>query len=273
MTIATTNREYRELPLGLLDPPRRPSRAGMDEESLAELARDIRLKGLLVPLIVCRQGERYEIVAGHRRSIACEKAGLAAVMCCIFPNYEAALEGVKYTENRFREDLTAGEEAIWFAELLEADCGGDVDKLCEQLGESRTYVENRLLLFQGDQEVFHALLEKKINLGIAQQLNKCTDERMRRYFLDAAIRGGATATVVSGWIMDWKRDSVAQPAAGGTVSPSAAPSAVPQTNYFTCACCGGTDNVHLMVAINVHQHCKLAILDKLLAAYRGEGDA
>ena len=44
------------------------SRAGMDEESLADLARDIRLKGLLVPLIVCRQGERYEIVAGHRRS-------------------------------------------------------------------------------------------------------------------------------------------------------------------------------------------------------------
>jgi hypothetical protein len=57
------------------------------------------------------------------------------------------------------------------------------------------------------------------------------------------------------------------------VLPSAAPSAVPQTNYFTCACCGGTDNVHTMVPINVHQHCKLAILDKLIAAYRGEGGA
>jgi len=48
------------------------------------------------------------------------------------------------------------------------------------------------------------------------------------------------------------------------------PSAVPQTNYFTCAVCGGTEDVHLMQPINVHQHCKLAILDKLLATYRGD---
>ena len=171
MTIATTKRDYRELPLGLLDPPRRPARAGMDKDSLAELARDIRLKGLLVPLIVCKHGERYEIVAGHRRSIACEKAGLVAAMCCVFDTYEAALEGVKFSENRFRADLTAAEEAIWFSELLEADAGGDVDKLCEQLGETRSYVESRLLLFHGDEAVFKALLEGKINLGIAQQLN------------------------------------------------------------------------------------------------------
>lgn len=271
MNLAAIKRERREIPLGLLDPPRNPSRVDMDETSLDELTRDIRLKGLLCDLIVARKGERYEIVAGHRRSIACGRAGLVAVDCIVYPTYESALVGVQYSENRFRADLSAGEEAMLFSDLLENDCGGDVDRLCEQLGEKRSYVEGRLALFSGDELVFKALLEGEIKIGIATKLNECTDERMRRYFLDACLRGGATVAVVAGWVQDWRRSQAPSSEGDSAPMPAAAPSAVPETNYFRCVCCGGVDNVHLMVPVNVHQHCKLAILDKLIAAYRGEG--
>ena len=270
MNLSTITREFREVPLGLIDAPELASRTTMDESLLDELTASIRSIGLVNPITLARTGDRYEVIAGHRRTLAARRAGLAAVPSIVYPTIDAALEAIKYAENRHREELNPADEAIWFHELLERDCGGDVDRLCEQLGEKRTYVEGRLLLFLGDPSVFEMLQRGAIKIGVAHELNKCTDERMRRYFLDAAIRGGATVAVVSGWVQDWKREAGLQAPAGGNIFAASIPAAVPDTHYFTCACCGGTDNVHLMVPVNMHSHCKLAIFDKLIAAYRGE---
>jgi ParB/RepB/Spo0J family partition protein len=270
VNLARVQREFRELPLGLIDEPELAARATMDETALDELATDIRRKGLLQPMIVARVGERYEVIAGHRRRLACGRAGLAAAPCIVYPSKETALEGVKYSENRFREELNPAEEAILFSELLERDCGGDVDRLCEQLGEKRAYVEGRLLLFHGDPRVFEALQLGKITIGVAQQLNRCTNETHRRYLLHQAILGGSTVAVVSGWIQEWQQHQRAIDGAPEASTPAAPLAPVPQTDFFRCYVCGGTDHVHLMQPINVHGHCQLAILDKLLAAYRGD---
>lgn len=270
MSLRDVKREFKELPLGLIDDPELPSRSQMDEQKLDELAADIREHGLQQPMIVARVGDRFEVIAGHRRRLACGRAGLVAAPCSIYPTKDAALLAVQFGENYFREDLNAADEAAWFHDLLEGRCGGDVDALCAALHRKRSYVEGRLLLFSGDPIVFDALKDGKIQIGLAHELNKVTDERMRRYYLDAAVRGGATVAVVAGWVMDWKnqeRDRSGEPA---PAAPAAAPSAVPQLDYFRCACCGKNDNVHLMTPINVHQHCKLAILDPLLAAYHGD---
>jgi ParB/RepB/Spo0J family partition protein len=270
MSLSDVRREFREIPLGLIDEPILPSRTMMDEQQLDELAADIGRKGLLQPMIVAAVNGRYEVIAGHRRRLACGRAGLVAAPCIVYPSKETALEGVKYSENRFRENLNAADEAILFDELLERDCGGDVDRLCEQLGEKRGYVEGRLLLLSGDRDVFNRLRTGDITIGVAQQLNRCTDPSYRRYLLHQAIVGGATVAVVSGWIADWQRQRVASGDAPAPAPSTVVPSAIPETNFFTCAVCGGTDNVHLMRPINVHTHCQLAILDKLLAVYRGD---
>jgi len=270
VSLAAVKRELREIPLGLIDAPELPSRATMDEHKLDELVASIRANGLLQPMSVARVGDRYEVVAGHRRWLACGRAGVVAVPCVVYPSKESALEAIKYAENRHREDLNPAEEAIWFNELLERDCGGDVDRLCEQLHEKRSYVEGRLNLLAGDEKIFQALQDGKIKIGVAHQLNRCKVEQYRRYLLHQAIIGGATVAVVSGWIQDWEN---AERAASGAPAPSsdaAPPSAIPQTDYFRCGVCLGTDNVYLMVPVNIHQHCKLAIFDKLMASYRGE---
>ncbi len=270
MNLAAITRELKEVPIGLIDEPVLPSRSSMDETKLDELTANIRANGVLQPLALARHGERFEVIAGHRRTLASRRAGLAVVPAVIYPSRDAALEAIKYAENRHREDLNPADEAIWFNELLERDCESDVDKLCELLREKRPYVEGRLLLFRGDLKVFEALQQEKIKIGVAQQLNRCTNEQYRRYLLHQAIVGGATVAVVSGWLQDWQRAEMATsgapppPVSGDTLA------AVPQTDYFRCVVCRGTENVYLMVPVNVHQHCKLAILDKLLASYQGE---
>lgn len=269
MNTAAIAREFKELPIGLIDDPENPSRTQMDEQLLDELTSSIRDIGLQQPMIVFRQGERFQIIAGHRRRLACARAGLVAAPCIIYPSKDDGHAAIQYAENRHREELNAADEAIWFHEMFEGACGGDVDKLCERIGEKRSYVEGRLLLFRGDETVFERLREGKITIGVAQQLNKCTEQQYRRYLLHQAISGGATVAVVSGWIMDWKRQQ--QPASDAAAPPSgdALMSPIPETDFFRCACCGRTDNVHLMRQINVHQHCKMAILDPLLDTYRG----
>lgn len=272
MNLATAKREYRELPLQLIDEPELAARSSMDDHALDELGADIRRKGLLQPMIVARKADRYEVVAGHRRWHGCRRAGLDVVPCIVYETRDAALEGIKYSENRFREELSAADEAVLFDELLKRDCGGDVDKLCEQIGEKRAYVEGRLLLFQGDQQVFEALQQGKINIGVAHQLNQCTDEATRRSFLVAAITGGATVAAVSSWIYQWR--TIAHSSMQTAVVPPAADggTAIPTSNPLQCEVCDSDEHPHLIRYIPVHDYCNRAILQKLLAAYKAPSE-
>lgn len=257
----------RDVPVGLIDEPQLMARLGMDPDKLEELTRDVRQRGIIQRLILARIGERYEIIAGHRRLLAAQRAGLAVVPADVYPTKELAHEGMKYAENRFREDMSAAEEANLFHDLLKRDCGGDVEKLCAQVGESFDYVSTRLNLFSGCPRVFDALAEKKIKIGIALELNKVTDDRVRGALLHDAIQGGATVAVVKGWVTDWKRSADLGTAPLAPLGEPSTPSMYPASNPFTCICCGRSDNVHLMIQPHVHQHCKLAILDPLLEAY------
>jgi ParB/RepB/Spo0J family partition protein len=262
-------REYREVPHGLIDPPELPSRSEMDEVKMDELTASVRANGVIQPLSLARRGERYEVIAGHRRFMAAGRAGLVVVPAIVYPSAEEARVAIQFAENRHREDLNPGDEAIWFNELLERDCNGDVDRLCALIGEKRTHVENRLTLFAGDEGF--AKLRRKIGIGVAQQLNCCTNQQ-HAGICSQAILGGATVAVASGWIADWQRQQ--QPSSGDapTVAPAPAPASIPITNYFTCGACGGTDNVHLMQPTNFHQHCKLAVVDKALEQHRRRGE-
>jgi ParB family chromosome partitioning protein len=270
MNLREVRREFREVDLDQVDAPVLPSRSQMDDEKMDELARSIKEIGLQQPIVLARVGDRYEVVAGHRRRIACGRAGLLRIPAIVYPSTDVALASAQFAENKYREDLNAADEAIWFTELMERDCGGDTNRLADLLGLKRDYVENRLLLFGGDAVVFEALQAGKIKIGVAHALNQCTEALMRRYYLDMAIRGGATINTVTGWVQQWRASLGPHGVPDDMPSAAVLPSAVPQTDYFRCYVCGGTEQVHLMIPVNVHQHCKLAILDKGLFPGVGE---
>lgn len=269
----TTKRLLRVLPLDEIDDPALPSRAELDEAELDELADNIRVNGLILPVIVFAKDDgRFEIVAGHRRTIASRRAGLVAIEGFVYPSHSAALMAVQYAENRFRQDLKPTEEAILFAQLLEQDCGGDVDVLAGRIGEKRERIERRLNLLYGDQKIFQALERGDIKVGVAEQLNRIDREDYRRSYLHQAISGGATVAVVSGWVSEYHNlHKLANPQAPSSASASA-PSAVPETNFFTCALCAKTNNVHTMQAVNIHAYCKEALWADVLAFLKHRGD-
>ncbi len=273
MSLRDIKPEPREIPIGQIIPPELPARSQMDEHKLDELAENIARNGIIQRLIVAPSGDRYEVIAGHRRSIAAQRAGLVVVPCDVYPTKDAALEAVKYAENRFREDMSPAEESIYFNELLERDCGGDIEKLAALVGEKLSYVDARVRLVRGDAEVFQALLERKISIGVAQALNELPAEDYRRYYLELAKRDGATVAVVRAWVTDWKRSYQNSPQAP-TPATSSGP-IVPVAAYdpHRCHICRKSDPRFIPQTISVHQHFLYAILEPMLAAYHGEGAA
>lgn len=265
MNLRDIRPEMKWIPIGLLDDPHAPSRSEMDELKLDELAANIATVGLLEPMIVFPTIDRYEIIAGHRRLLGCQRAQLVDAPCMVYPAREEGLYAIQHAENRFREELSPHDEAIWFVELLNGRCGADVDKVCAMVGEKRSYVEGRLDLVLGDSEVFEAIKPGGISIGVAQQLNKITAPEYRHYYLACALREGATVAVATGWVQQWR-------AMQGPKSDDAPPASVvasaPASSAYDphrCYVCDKSDPRYLPEQVAIHTHCLRAIVDPLLA--------
>jgi len=265
-----------DIPISLVDDPIRPSRESFDEEKLNELILSIRDAGLIQPISVVAAGERYRVLAGHRRLIACRALHHATIRARVYPAGTDLAAVVQVHENTIREDLNPAEEATWWWELLEQNCDGDTNKLAALLKLSREHVERRLALKTGDENVFAALGQGLIGAGVAEELNRVKDRGRRVMYLDAAVRGGATRAL----IRQWRSQGEALDALQGTPAviegtPSADVEPAPPAR-LACELCDQGVESGAIETMFVHRHCRRSMIDRLLALYqqqRGEHNA
>lgn len=188
--------ELMTVSIDLIDEPEFAMRQSFDPKQMEELVESIRAHGIIQTLALVRNGERFRVAAGHRRSIAARLAGLRAVPANVYPEHTPLEEIIKVEENRQRERVNPADEALYYAKLLVERCGEDVLRLCGLVGQKQSYVETRLNLITGYEAVFHALQDRKINLSVALELNKYTDEGFAQMDLLTAIETGATARYI-----------------------------------------------------------------------------
>jgi ParB family chromosome partitioning protein len=221
-------REFRRISVELLDEPQLQARIEIDDVELDELCRSIRELGLIEPLVVKPKPDgRFEIVAGHRRLLALRRVGVGEADCVVDAREELH-EAVKLDENLIRRDLTAVDEATFYAELYE-QLGLDVDRVAERVKKTRTYVEGRLLLLQGYDEVLDALRKGQISLGVAQAFNRIRRIDDVRYYLGFAVSGGVSVRLANQWAdqanlrAQLDERAPAEPVSGGEGAPVATP--------------------------------------------------
>ncbi len=231
-------------------------RETMDEVALAELADSIGAVGVLEPLVVEKHGDRFQVMAGHRRLIACGLVGVMFVPCIVRPPGSVDSTAVTVAENYYREDVNPAEEAVFLDKLLTERCNGDVDVLAALIRHRREYVEDRLLLLRHDPQVLDALRDRRISLAVARELNRVKDAGQRAVYLDAAISGGATASVVRTWRSQGELlppTEVIEPAAG---DPAANGAAAAEAYRMECLFCGEGDEPHTIEIVYLHRNCK-----------------
>ena len=164
--------------VGRLHPGRYQPRHAMDDAGIGDLARSIREKGVLQPLLVRAHPERageFEIIAGERRWRAAQKAQLHDVPVIIRNDLtdREALE-IALVENLQREDLSALDEAEGYRRLMK-EFSHTQDKLAAALGKSRSHVANMMRLLDLPEEIRAMLQKGELTAGHARALLKASD--------------------------------------------------------------------------------------------------
>ncbi len=163
---------------GRLHPGRYQPRHAMDDAGIGDLARSIREKGILQPLLVRAHPERageFEIIAGERRWRAAQKAQVHDVPVIIRDDLtdRETLE-IALVENLQREDLSVLDEAEGYRRLME-EFSHTQDKLAAALGKSRSHVANMMRLLDLPEEIRAMLQKGELTAGHARALLKADD--------------------------------------------------------------------------------------------------
>ena len=147
-------------------------RSFFDEDKLKELSQSIKKNGIIQPIAVRKNNsssEPYEIVAGERRWLAAQKAGLHEVPIIILDlNDNESLE-VAIVENIQREDLNVIEEAKGYKRLNE-EFGYDQDKIANFMSKSRSHISNTLRLLNLPKDIIAMLEQGELTAGQARPL-------------------------------------------------------------------------------------------------------
>lgn len=243
--------KFSKVLLAMIDEPQNPIRFTMDEAKMQSLCDSMRDIGLLEPIGLKRVGERFEVEYGHRRFRAAIHLGWSEISALIFNSKELTEGAAMLAENIEREEITAAEEAVLFAQAQE-QFNLDEAGLCARFKKSPNYISERLKLLRNDEAVYKAVAERRITFAAAKELNKCTDEGHRRYLLDSAIRSDASAKVVMGWVCQWK---AYVPSPETIATPEGAPPPPPPVieHGIECCMCGGFRDPYNLVSVYIHK--------------------
>mgnify|MGYP001311535386 FL=1 len=143
-----------------------------NEEDLQNLTNSIRERGVIQPIIVRKSTDdrsKYEIIAGERRWLAAQKAGLHEVPVVITEADDLKSLEFAIVENVQRNDLNVIEEAQGYQRLIN-DFSYDQEKIAKFIGKSRSYIANFLRLLSLPTEVLNLIKLKKITPGHAKIL-------------------------------------------------------------------------------------------------------
>ena len=152
-----------------VEPNRNQPRKKFDEDSLQELSDNIKIHGVLFPILVVNRGDYYEIVAGERRWRAAKMAGLKEIPVIIRDYTEKQIAEISLIENIQRTDLNAIEEAKAYKNLIE-EYNYKQDELAERVSKSRTAITNSMRLLKLSDSVQDMIVEDLISAGHARAL-------------------------------------------------------------------------------------------------------
>ena len=169
----------KEILITELQPGRFQPRKEMREEELASLANSIKEQGILQPIVVCKRGDKFEIIAGERRWRAAGLASLEKVPVIVKEVPDQAAMAIALIENIQRQDLNPLEEARAL-EKFAHDFQMTHADVAKAVGKSRTAVTNLLRLLNLHSEVKQYLERDEINLGHAKVLLAVEGERQQQ---------------------------------------------------------------------------------------------
>jgi len=249
--------DVQNIPLEKIKVGEYAQRIDSNDEGIIELAASILRVGILVPIVVAKQGDLFVLIAGHRRVVAAREVGLEVVPGVVRETEGAEAKEVSFAENLFRKDLSPIELAAAIKDCIDQGIL-TVDQLAEGLRRSVHWVQSQIALLNWPVDVLEVIHNGKLSISAASNLALVDDDVYRGFLVRQAVENGATARATAAWLQAWRSMAPAEEAitrepvaAGGTVTP-----AVPQA---PCIVCGNVFRTDELSHVPVCVHCIRAI--------------
>lgn len=175
-----------EVDINKIEPNKLQPRKNFDEDKLQELSENIKIHGIVNPLIVQDRGSYYEIIGGERRWRAARLAGFKKVPVIIKKLSEQEFVEISLIDNIQREQLNPIEEAMAFARLID-EFKLKQDEVAERVSKSRTTITNALRLLKLDKRVQEMIIDDKLTTGHARAMLSITDPDKQYEFAERAF--------------------------------------------------------------------------------------
>ena len=191
--------QYIVVSIDKIDEPEAPARADPYTEDIQELAESIRELGLLNPITLKKKGDRYEIVAGHRRYLAVKLLGWTEIPAQVVEAEQHSYSSMMLAENLVRKNLSPVEEACMIQDILERG-EETINSLAQALGKHRQWITKRLAILEWPTDIQKALHEGLISYAVAEYLAQIDDDDTRLRYLKTAIEKKISAETAKMWL-------------------------------------------------------------------------
>ena len=175
-----------DIPIHSIDPNPNQPRRTFDPESLSALSASIQSSGILSPILVAREGNRYTLIAGERRWRAARLANLTTVPAIVRDWDEIKRQEAALIENIQRDDLNPIEEAQGIARLID-QYSFTQEAIAERLGKSRPAVTNLLRLLSLPDFIQKAITDGPLSAGHARVLAGISDAEIQKMLFEKTI--------------------------------------------------------------------------------------
>ena len=164
-------------------------RTYFDEKALNDLAQSIKNLGVIQPITLRKDGDRFEIISGERRFRASKIAGLKSVPAYIRLVNDQELLEMALVENIQREDLDAIEVALTYQRLLD-EIGLTQENLSQRVGKERSTITNSIRLLRLSPDVQNAVRSGEISAGHGRAILSLDSEELQQKLFQKIISEG-----------------------------------------------------------------------------------
>ena len=208
----------RRIPLHQIDPSPDQPRQIFRDEGIEELAQSLRVDGLIQPVVVRPNGERFQLIVGERRWRAAKIAGISEIPCIVQEfEKDRALE-IALVENIQREDLNPMEVAQALNRMVH-EFQLSHEELATRTGKDRTTITNLLRLLKLPREIQQLVAERRISMGHARALLSIDDPEAQLALAEKAAAHGMSVREVERRVRAYQRPD-AEPSETKPVDPN-----------------------------------------------------
>ncbi len=193
-----------EIPIEDIYPNPNQPRTHFDEKALQELSESIKALGIIQPITLKKEGDKFLIISGERRYRASKLAGLKSIPAYIRLVNDQGLLEMALVENIQREDLDAIEVALTYQRLLE-EIGLTQEALSGRVGKERSTITNALRLLKLSPDIQQAIRNGVISAGHGRAIISVEGNDKQQLLFDKVVKEKLNVRQTEEWAKKLKK--------------------------------------------------------------------